>query len=58
MIQTALNLITRLLVPKVRRMAVTGKYFGLHFPLRTELRKTWYQSWGQVIGCVCIPDTQ
>lgn len=34
--QTSLNLVTRELVPEPRRMAVTGKYFGLHFPLRLE----------------------
>jgi hypothetical protein len=36
MMQTALNLVTRELVPEARRMAVTGKYFGLHFPLQIE----------------------
>ena len=34
--QTALNLVTRELVPEARRMSVTGKYFGLHFPLQIE----------------------
>jgi len=34
--QTSLNLVTRVLVPEARRMAVTGQYFGLHFPLRIE----------------------
>jgi hypothetical protein len=36
MTQTSLNLVTRELVPEARRMAVTGKYFGLHFPLQIE----------------------
>ena len=27
---------TRELVPESRRMAITGKYFGLHFPLQLE----------------------
>jgi hypothetical protein len=36
MTQTSLNLVTRELVPEARRMAITGKYFGLHFPLQLE----------------------
>ena len=28
--------VTRELVPEARRMSVTGKYFGLHFPLQLE----------------------
>ena len=36
MTQTSLNLVTRELVPESRRMSVTGKYFGLHFPLQIE----------------------
>jgi hypothetical protein len=36
MTQTSPNLVTRELVPEARRMAVTGKYFGLHFPLQIE----------------------
>ena len=34
--QTSLSLVTRELVPESRRMAITGKYFGLHFPLQIE----------------------
>jgi len=36
MTQTSFNLVTRELVPEARRMSVTGKYFGLHFPLQLE----------------------
>lgn len=36
MTQTSLKLVTRELVPEARRMAVTGKYFGLHWPLQIE----------------------
>ena len=36
MMQTALKLVTRELVPESRRMTVTGKFFGLHFPLQIE----------------------
>ena len=36
MTQTLINLVTRELVPEARRMAVTGKCFGLHFPLHLE----------------------
>ena len=36
MTQTSLSLVTRELVPEARRMSVTGKYFGLHFPLQIE----------------------
>ena len=36
MTQTSLNLVTRELVPEAQRMSVTGKYFGLHFPLQIE----------------------
>ena len=38
MTQTSLNLVTRELVPETRRMAITGKYFGLNFPLQIEPR--------------------
>jgi hypothetical protein len=36
MTQTTLNLVTRELVPEDHRMSITGKYFGLHFPLQIE----------------------
>ena len=36
MTQASLSLVTRELVPEARRMSVTGKYFGLHFPLQIE----------------------
>ena len=36
MTQTSLKLVTRELVPESRRMLITGKYFGLHFPLQFE----------------------
>ena len=36
MTQTSLNLVTRELVPETKRMSVTGKYFGLRFPLSVE----------------------
>jgi hypothetical protein len=36
MTQPSLNLVTRELVPEGRRMSVTGKFFGLHFPLQIE----------------------
>jgi hypothetical protein len=36
MTQTKLNLVTRELVPEARRMAVTERFFGIHFPLKLE----------------------
>ena len=36
MMQAALNLINREIVPEDRRMAVTERLFGIHFPLRME----------------------
>lgn len=36
MTQTSLNLVTRELVTESQRMAVSGKYFGMYFPLRIE----------------------
>ena len=36
MTQTSLNLVTRELVPEDQRMAITERYFGLHFPLQFE----------------------
>ena len=36
MTQTSLNLVTRELVHEARRMSISGKYFGLHFPLQIE----------------------
>ena len=34
--QTSLNLVTKELVPEDRRMAVTERLFGIHFPLQME----------------------
>ena len=34
--QSSLNLVTRELVPEDRRMGITEKLFGLHFPLQLE----------------------
>ena len=36
MMQAALNLINRELVPENQRMAVTERLFGIHFPLQLE----------------------
>jgi hypothetical protein len=36
MTQTSFNLVTKELVPEDRRMAVTERLFGSHFPLRLE----------------------
>jgi hypothetical protein len=36
MTQTSLNLVTREIVPEDQRMAITEKFFGLHFPMRLE----------------------
>jgi len=36
MTQTSLNLVTRELVLETRRMSITDKLFGVHFPLRLE----------------------
>jgi len=36
MTQTSLNLVTRKLVPEDQRMAITEKFFGLHFPMKLE----------------------
>jgi hypothetical protein len=36
MTQTSLNLVTRELVPEDRRMGITERLFGMHFPLRLE----------------------
>ena len=36
MTQTSLNFLTRELVPEALRISVTGKYFGLRFPLSVE----------------------
>jgi hypothetical protein len=36
MTQTSLNLVTRELVPENRRLAITERLFGTHFPLRLE----------------------
>ena len=36
MTQTSLNLVTRELVPEDQRLAITERYFGIHFPLQIE----------------------
>jgi hypothetical protein len=36
MTQTSLNLVTCELVPEDRRMSITERYFGIHFPLQLE----------------------
>jgi hypothetical protein len=36
MTQTSLNLVTRELVPEDKRLSITEKLFGLHFPMQLE----------------------
>ena len=36
MTKTSLNLVTRELVPEDRRLSITERFFGIHFPLRLE----------------------
>jgi len=36
MTQTSLNLVTRELVPEDRRLSITERLFGIHFPLKLE----------------------
>ena len=36
MTQTSINLVTRELVPEDQRLAITEKFFGIHYPLQLE----------------------